>query len=83
MTTTATEPQTDVRAMTVPDLAKALDWPLDRLRLTIRRNEPLQKLLIRIGPVRVLPAGSLDEFRAALTSSSPPSIAPSPACAAT
>lgn len=56
--------------LTVPELAREIDYPLDRLRTLIGRHAKLRELLVRVGPLRVLPAQSLEAFRAALSAAS-------------
>jgi hypothetical protein len=72
----------DPQGWTVPDLARTLDGPLDRLRLLIRRNESLQKLLVKMGPTRLLPGHRLESFRQHLTACSSRSGVNSPASSA-
>jgi hypothetical protein len=71
-------PNSAVAGVTVPELARLCDEPLDRLRFKIRKHPPLAGLLVRAGPLRVLPPERLEEFRAALSSIS--STRSSPAC---
>lgn len=60
------QPPTTRACLTVPELARRLEVPLDRLRKLIRGTPAAAAFLARLGPTRVLPATLVNRFQEAL-----------------
>lgn len=70
MTTTSAAAAVLTAGLTVPALSRAIDFPLDRLRILIKRRPELREQFVIVGPVKVLPHDRLESFRQALSTAS-------------